>query len=514
VAGSRFDDMLVYVASRATDGDGGEGYWRFDAASSATANGGTILAPDAGTGRWIRQYADTFLSSWFATLQSAIDAAATTTLKHLIVNQDYTVTTPLSITTAGMTIEGIGSHLSRATRLLKSGTGNILNSSASSTVIKRIFFEHNTNSGRMLNLSDGEFHDVSECRFVSDNAVNTDPALYFRGSFVDVHDNAFVIFGSVAARYAIECDRLTGLINIESQIIRNEIGGTSSGIRVLSSDASARPEGIIVAHNSFLCTGDNQLRVDCILQILITDNVFDQTGARAIALFPDSLNIDTVQITNNWLGSTAAAGKFGVDLVSVAAGLAKRVIVANNNFAYLGWGVTDTAGKIYGLTINANTFSLISDGAIVLGDTRDVSIIGNILSDLDASAVNLILSDGASGGPFYVAGNHFDPAHGETITRTNGFKFTFDGNYGRKYSGRSSGVIDASASGSGTLVIPHGITLAPSVQKVQATLLEASGAHIDYYFRLYSVDATNCFFEVFWTTVAAGDLRINVYAEV
>jgi hypothetical protein len=53
-ASFRFDDMLVYVASRATDGDGGEGWWRFDAASSATANGGTILVPDAGTGRWIR----------------------------------------------------------------------------------------------------------------------------------------------------------------------------------------------------------------------------------------------------------------------------------------------------------------------------------------------------------------------------------------------------------------------------------------------------------------------------
>jgi hypothetical protein len=51
---SRHDDMLVYVASRATDGDGGEGWWRFDASSSATANGGTILAPDAGSGRWIR----------------------------------------------------------------------------------------------------------------------------------------------------------------------------------------------------------------------------------------------------------------------------------------------------------------------------------------------------------------------------------------------------------------------------------------------------------------------------
>jgi hypothetical protein len=64
-ASFRFDDMLVYVASRATDGDGGEGWWRFDAASSATANGGTILAPDAGTGRWLRQDIGTLDVRWF-----------------------------------------------------------------------------------------------------------------------------------------------------------------------------------------------------------------------------------------------------------------------------------------------------------------------------------------------------------------------------------------------------------------------------------------------------------------
>ena len=65
-AASRFDDMLAYVASRATDGDGGEGWWRFDAASSATANGGTILAPDAGSGRWLRVCeARKFEARWF-----------------------------------------------------------------------------------------------------------------------------------------------------------------------------------------------------------------------------------------------------------------------------------------------------------------------------------------------------------------------------------------------------------------------------------------------------------------
>jgi hypothetical protein len=53
-AADRFDGMRVYVSARATAGDGAEGWWRFDAASSTTANAGTVLAPNAGTGRWFR----------------------------------------------------------------------------------------------------------------------------------------------------------------------------------------------------------------------------------------------------------------------------------------------------------------------------------------------------------------------------------------------------------------------------------------------------------------------------
>lgn len=53
-AASRYTGLVIYVAGRTAAGDGGEGFFRFDAASAASANGGTILAPDAGTGRWIR----------------------------------------------------------------------------------------------------------------------------------------------------------------------------------------------------------------------------------------------------------------------------------------------------------------------------------------------------------------------------------------------------------------------------------------------------------------------------
>lgn len=66
-AENRFDDMLVYVRGRATWGDGGQGKWRFVAGSSATANGGTVLAPDSGTGRWVRVIEKTeIMLDWFA----------------------------------------------------------------------------------------------------------------------------------------------------------------------------------------------------------------------------------------------------------------------------------------------------------------------------------------------------------------------------------------------------------------------------------------------------------------
>lgn len=65
-AAARFDDMKVYVAGRAEPGDGAEGWWYYDAASSATANAGTILAPDAGSGRWLRALVGGVLNvKWF-----------------------------------------------------------------------------------------------------------------------------------------------------------------------------------------------------------------------------------------------------------------------------------------------------------------------------------------------------------------------------------------------------------------------------------------------------------------
>jgi hypothetical protein len=76
-----------YVKCRTTSSDGGDGWWRFDSASSATANGGTILAPDAGSGRWLRIFDGALDVRWFGSIADgttnnsvAVQAAVTAAL--------------------------------------------------------------------------------------------------------------------------------------------------------------------------------------------------------------------------------------------------------------------------------------------------------------------------------------------------------------------------------------------------------------------------------------------------
>ncbi len=55
--------------------DGGHGHWVYNAASTATANGGTILAIDGGgAGRFFRIYAGAVITHWFGVLASASSA--------------------------------------------------------------------------------------------------------------------------------------------------------------------------------------------------------------------------------------------------------------------------------------------------------------------------------------------------------------------------------------------------------------------------------------------------------
>ena len=60
------DNGVYCTYARTTEEDGGFGFWRYDAASTATVDGGTILAIDGGgAGRFFRLHDGTFYPEWF-----------------------------------------------------------------------------------------------------------------------------------------------------------------------------------------------------------------------------------------------------------------------------------------------------------------------------------------------------------------------------------------------------------------------------------------------------------------
>lgn len=88
VAAARFNGQQVEIANYATANDGGGGTFYFSAASAVADNGGTVIAPTVGTGRWLRVYSGEINAKWFgakidgatndtAALQAAVDYIAT-----------------------------------------------------------------------------------------------------------------------------------------------------------------------------------------------------------------------------------------------------------------------------------------------------------------------------------------------------------------------------------------------------------------------------------------------------
>ena len=67
----RRNGAVYFVRGRASDNDGGSGYFLYSSASGATANGGTILTPDDSTGRYIRLHDGKLRPAWFGSMSSA-----------------------------------------------------------------------------------------------------------------------------------------------------------------------------------------------------------------------------------------------------------------------------------------------------------------------------------------------------------------------------------------------------------------------------------------------------------
>lgn len=166
--------VTYYVRGYYTPGDGGDGFFRWNAADSSTDNGGTILQPNAGgVGRWNRIYNNWVDARWFGAKgdgvtndQAAILAAVTACPEVRFSGGTYVVSSVVNMP-------------SRLTKLIGVGSA-VLTTSSSNAIIQAadgmVYFEARnlTFSGNGIgiklncnpaNVQFDEFH-ISACRFL------------------------------------------------------------------------------------------------------------------------------------------------------------------------------------------------------------------------------------------------------------------------------------------------------------------------------------------------------------
>ena len=79
---SSLNGGFVSVAGYYAANDGGGGTFVYNSSSSAADNGGTIIAPTAGSGRWLRQFTGPLFARWFGAKEDGTDV--TTNLQAAI----------------------------------------------------------------------------------------------------------------------------------------------------------------------------------------------------------------------------------------------------------------------------------------------------------------------------------------------------------------------------------------------------------------------------------------------
>lgn len=458
--------------------------------------------------------AETPSVSDFTTPQAAVDACILSG-RALFVDAMFTLTTPLVISGPLRIFAPAGGD-PFSNGFNRTGAGDLIQiTAANSVTVSGLYLLHSGTSGEVVKITTGESHEVSDCELRATNVTGTGTMLTFRGSNTYIENNRFTNLR--AGQYTIVMDRTAGLININSAIRENYFGGTGKGILVHSSDASPRPEGLEFSQNACILTGGYQLEIRALLGLRFSNNMMDQAIDGCVYFNPDIGNVEGIDIAGpNFLSTaseaTGVSGGVAIGVNAAAAGKLVDISVSGpNTISQSAYGISFPA-NVEGFKIDGATFSTIDQTALNIQQAKTGIIQNNQYRNLTS---NMAIADGAAGGPYNILGNQFQSSAALTITATDKSKFNWRDNTGKKTSGWSSAATPTISAGTSSyLAVPHGLTATPSIDRIVASVLEVSGGFTGVSCKIDTIDATNITFELYYTVVTAGVLRINVWCEL
>lgn len=180
---SHADGDQVQVAGYYTPGDGGGGTFYYDEGSSDTDNGGTVIAPTAGSGRWQRVYSGKVNVKWFgargdgatddtAAIQAAIDRFASGRGTIYFPKGIYLSTATIAVVHDRVNLVGAGQWVSQikfqptvddiCIFIGKGGEGSTNSGVITQCSVKGLSFTSTNTINKKIAL---ELKDIAECQF-------------------------------------------------------------------------------------------------------------------------------------------------------------------------------------------------------------------------------------------------------------------------------------------------------------------------------------------------------------
>lgn len=437
---------------------------------------------------------------------AAFNAALAASTSVYVPAGNYAINTTVNIP-AGTVLfgAGVGSSITTSANINTfTVNGNVVS-------ISGLNVSHSGN-GSIVYAPQRESLSVQKC-ILTGTGAGAQPLIYTSGSFAAIRENTLTALRTFGP--CITLDRTGTVINIESHIEMNRFGGTGYGIRVISSDNSARPEGVYITNNSFICTDEN-LHIEQVLQCIVSNNVFDQAGVYNIVLKPVNTGIQDIQFNCNYFSTpnqTTAGVCIFHDNTNPAVPLS-QVGIVNNTFSFTGYGLVLNKGCV-DTTVTSNTFTAIGNTGIILNEAAKIAIVANTFFAVTSN--NISLTDGATGGEFSVDANQFASNVPVLRTVTNPANFFYGPtNTGRQLAGWSSTTTNNTASPSGsTITIPHGLDGTPPFTRINVSFVAdtlvptaAATAWVD------SADATNIYAKVNFAVTTPGSYYVTAYASV
>lgn len=517
----------AFLTGYYNNGDGGGGQYYFDATETAADNGGTVIAPDSGTGRWklfsngvvsIKQFGAVGdgVADAAAAIQAAINWVEANDKALYTPAGTYLVNTQLLLDAGDVTIYGDG----RQSVLKTTADINILRiSSASRCTIRDVAFEGNSTGSnqdgiRAINVTDSNFHNI----YVKN--VGHDGILLISGctgnSITGCHvdgtgDDGFNVGGDSVA--ASRDNTLSGCVAENCANDGFHISDGSQATTVSGCVSKGNDVGIGIYDCSQITItgcmftgnttyGARTQSTAAITDITITGNVFN--GGTHGIFFDRQCN--RVTISANIFRAMSSVG-----IYLLSSGLASQNLVVANNVLegslgsaqrgiYIGnalyWNVTGNSIKSmaeYGIlavySAATDCDGLIEGNLIQAGCTEagihleradHLDVLSNRLVSLTGDGIRL---DTNACDNVTVQTNRLRSITGTEINKEAGTNITIQNNQG--YTTEGNGNASLSPGGAGTATIPHGLVGTPTYANLQVVGDSAVEAQVQ------SLDGTN-----------------------